>query len=357
MLREKFPEFCGSPSPPVGGAGPPTPSPASKGRATRAQAGRGVLLPLPSAPRRGPVLLCPPSLRSFVSSALPVHPLGPTPLAPLLPPLPGPRLACPQQGGAFAGRVHVTSTLPVLLPVPGLVKSCCPVSRAAPSAGHSLAVGPDGPARFSVEAHSALASALAAPQPSGGSRGLCCFVPAESPREGNQEGRAWSLQGPRCTRAMAPYLSLVLQSSLSTGHVRGHGRPSDVLSLFAPKSKSRSQFPWRWTTTCQTRMRVAMTTQRRPSVTTRRISTAKVRLAAGAVRGAPARVPLAGAACRWPSHPHLRVGFTHRGAGCRALHWAPEQGGGVAPASSPRPSVPVTGAGCSGAASVAVRAE
>lgn len=43
MLREKFPEFCGSPSPPVGGAGPPTPSPASKGRATRAQAGRGVL--------------------------------------------------------------------------------------------------------------------------------------------------------------------------------------------------------------------------------------------------------------------------------------------------------------------------
>lgn len=56
----------------------------------------------------------------------------------------------------------------------------------------------------------------------------------------------------------------------------GHRRPSNVLSFFTSKSKLRSQFPWRWTTTCQTRMRVAMTTQRQPSVTMRRILTAKV---------------------------------------------------------------------------------
>lgn len=74
------------------------------------------------------------------------------------------------------------------------------------------------------------------------------------------------------------HVLLILPLALSSPLPKSmeHRRPSNALSFFTSKSKSRSQFPWRWTTTCQTRMRVAMTTQRQPSVTMRRISTAKV---------------------------------------------------------------------------------
>lgn len=54
--------------------------------------------------------------------------------------------------------------------------------------------------------------------------------------------------------------------------------------LFPPKSNLRSRFPWRWTTTCQTRMRVATTMRRQPSVTTRRTSAAEVRAASKELR-------------------------------------------------------------------------
>lgn len=73
MLREKFPEFCGSPSPPVGGAGPPPPSPRPKGRrpGLRPGAGLSTAAPRPScrlAP--GPARLCRLHSRVFGSPVL-----------------------------------------------------------------------------------------------------------------------------------------------------------------------------------------------------------------------------------------------------------------------------------------------
>jgi hypothetical protein len=83
-----------------------------------------------------------------------------------------------------------------------------------------------------------------------------------------------------------PYSPIALYLVSPSQKHRAYQRTQEAirgLSLFTPKSKLRNQFPWRWTTTCQIRMKVAMKTQRQPSVMMRRISIAKVRLAAGVV--------------------------------------------------------------------------
>lgn len=157
MLREKFPEFCGSPSPPVGGAGPTARSPGPEGwRLGRGQGGGATPHrppPRGSRPRR-------PWLGSIIILAAPCPPLWR-----LLPPLLLLRFTCPQQGEVSAGRVQVTLTLHL----------SCSQSRTL--------IRSDVPARFYIEAHSGLPSALAAPQLSGRSHGQCCFVPAASPPE------------------------------------------------------------------------------------------------------------------------------------------------------------------------------
>lgn len=90
MLREKFPEFCGSPSPPVGGAGPTAQSPGPEGwRLGRGQGG-GAAPHRP--PPRGSRPRCP-WLGSIIILAAPCPPLWR-----LLPPLLLLRFTCPQQG-------------------------------------------------------------------------------------------------------------------------------------------------------------------------------------------------------------------------------------------------------------------